>query len=529
MPTLDRPRIEYRTPDDLVGEVQRGLIRIPTFQRSFKWEARDVVMLFDSIFRGYPIGNILLWRRPAPKQRLTIGPLVIDAPETDSALWVVDGQQRITSLVGALVDAETSSDSRFRVHLDLDNAEFHTAGARQVPPRSWIPVSKLLDTRTYLRWVRDNREWLTEDNLSLGDSAAKAIREYQIPTYVVTSADEEPLVEIFARMNSQGKRLRKDEVFQALHSSRSGDGPSTLKDLENVTASLGFGALDNRLALRCVLAFRGGDIFREDFKEEFLSPEDRADTFRNVSESLLEVVRFLQQDALIPHIRLLPYSHFVPVLTRFVGLFGQPEGRAATLLRRWVWRGAVAGTRARGISVADVRNQVESVSGKDPVESAMHLLRLVNTPPEFTVELDKVHFNHAITKINVLGMLASDPHDLLTGASIDIPEALRSGSPLVAVLADTEVPDGLKLANRIVTERKYPDAQRRLTLAPAEVRESHLVDAVALGLLKSGSIEEFTAYRGEALSRAIRWHVSQMAEWGARDAHAVSDLMRRAV
>lgn len=56
MPTLDRPRIEYRTPVDLVAEVQRG----------FKWETSDVLARFDSILRGFPIGNLLLWRRPAP-------------------------------------------------------------------------------------------------------------------------------------------------------------------------------------------------------------------------------------------------------------------------------------------------------------------------------------------------------------------------------------------------------------------------------------------------------------------------------
>jgi hypothetical protein len=34
--TLERPRVEYRTPVDLVREVRAGLIRIPPFQRGFK-------------------------------------------------------------------------------------------------------------------------------------------------------------------------------------------------------------------------------------------------------------------------------------------------------------------------------------------------------------------------------------------------------------------------------------------------------------------------------------------------------------
>jgi hypothetical protein len=65
MAARDRPRVEYRTPVDLVNEVKSGLIRMPPFQRGFKWEAGDVVRLFDSLVRGYPIGNLLVWRRPA--------------------------------------------------------------------------------------------------------------------------------------------------------------------------------------------------------------------------------------------------------------------------------------------------------------------------------------------------------------------------------------------------------------------------------------------------------------------------------
>src|SRR5690606_30064983 len=128
---LGRPQIEYRTPLDLVAEVRSGVLRIPPFQRGFKWAARDVVALFDSVVKGYASGNLLLWRRPAPAQTLRIGAVDVDAPAMDSALWVVDGQQRITALVSGLVAAETTVDDRFRVHLDVESGTFHTAGPRQ--------------------------------------------------------------------------------------------------------------------------------------------------------------------------------------------------------------------------------------------------------------------------------------------------------------------------------------------------------------------------------------------------------------
>lgn len=48
---------------DLVTEAMRGRIRVPHFQRGLKWESSDVAALFDSMYRGYPVGSLLLWKR----------------------------------------------------------------------------------------------------------------------------------------------------------------------------------------------------------------------------------------------------------------------------------------------------------------------------------------------------------------------------------------------------------------------------------------------------------------------------------
>jgi hypothetical protein len=529
MATLERPRIEQRTPEDLVRDVQRGVVRIPQFQRGFKWEAGDIVKLFDSILRGFPIGNLLLWRRPAPEQVLHVGPLTVEAPEVDSALWVVDGQQRITSLVGALSSAHTATDVRFRVHLDLDTGEFHTAGARQQPPTTWIPVSFLLDTATLLRWMRENSGWLSDAHLALADQAAKAIREYQIPTYVVTTIAEGPLLEIFTRMNNAGKRLTKAEVFQALHSQTAGDAPLTLAGIGHVPAEAGFGAMDDQLVLRCVLAYRGGDIFRDDFTSEFESADDRSETFRAVSAALRDVVVFIRDVAEIPHMKLLPYSNVVPVLVRFVRLHGAPEGRAATLLRRWVWRGAVAATHTRGQSVADMRQQIHSVNTHDPVEAASALLKRVPSATRFTATLDKVHFNQAITKINVLGLWSAEPREPSTGSPVDIARLLDHGNPLRPVFDDVDSPLAATVANRvIVTAGTAATLRQDLAQASSEVAESHLLDEHAQRLIADGSSQAFLELRAIALTRAIEQHVDRMAEWGARDGRSVSDLLRSA-
>lgn len=527
MPILARPRIEYRTPEDLVDEVRRGVLRIPSFQRGFRWEATDVVKLFDSIARGYPVGNLLLWRRPAPAQQLTVGTVTIEAEAMDDALWVVDGQQRITSLAAALLMAETTTDTRFRVHFDLDTAKFHTIGSRQHPPVAWIPVSTLHDTKKLLAWMRTNVDWLSDEQVDLAELTAKAIREYQVPTYVVTTPDEDSLVDIFSRMNTTGKPLTKPEVFHALHSSMTPGPPASLAALGRKTGELDFGAIGERLALRCLLAFRGGDIFREDFTDEFDSTADRVETFREVGVLLREVVTFLRTECGISHARLLPYSHALPVLVRFNRIHGVPTGRTATLLRRWVWRGAVAGTRAGGVSKTEVRSQVGAVEAANTVDAAQALLSQVRQYPDFTPELDKLHFRHAMAKINVLGLLSVGPRRLDADEPVDVTRLLGSESPLRRIIPNESSGLASTMANRaLAVPGRGRSLLAELKTAPPSTQESHLVDRPAYMFLIEERYHQFLRYRAYLVAEAITAHVSNMAEWGARDGRAVVDMIR---
>ncbi|HLL69325.1 MAG TPA: DUF262 domain-containing protein [Micromonosporaceae bacterium] len=526
MPSLDRPRIEYQTPVDLVAEVKRGGLRIPPFQRGFKWQSSDVIALFDSILRGFPVGNLLFWRRPAPAALVRVGPLAIDAPEVDSASWVVDGQQRVTSLVGSLAAAEESADPRFRIYLDLDLSQFHSLGARQQAPPHWIPVSRLAGTATLLSWMRDNADWMTEGHVRLADDAAQAIREYQIPTYVVRSDNEDTLRQIFDRLNGTGKPLSKAEVFHALHSGLAGDRPFDLKTIAAISAELGFGGFDERLALRCVLAYRGGDIFRENFSDEFTSADDRADTYREVAACLRAVVEFLRRDAGIPHSKLLPYTHVVPVLVRFVRLHGEPTGRAAQLLRRWIWRDAVAGAAARGVSVAAVRQAVAAVEQPEPYRAARKLLETAPSNSRFVPDLDKVHLNHAAAKLNLLGLVSVGPRDLVTGRPLDLSAVFDRKNVIGEIILDRDVPLAETFANRLVKTSKSRSVRSQLTTAPADFTLSHLVDERGREFLSAGELHRFLSHRADLLREVVRTHVDSMAEWGARDGQSLANMMR---
>ena len=85
-----QPKHETFRLSELRDLVATGRVRIPDFQRSFRWTNQDVVALFDSLHHGYPIGNLLMWKRDAPEHRVIVGSIEIDAPRRSDALWLVE-------------------------------------------------------------------------------------------------------------------------------------------------------------------------------------------------------------------------------------------------------------------------------------------------------------------------------------------------------------------------------------------------------------------------------------------------------
>ena len=190
-----------------------GGIRVPEFQRSFRWDGTDVLALFDSIFRGYPVGSVLLWRKPAPAKRVTLGALTLNAPKRSDALWVVDGQQRITSFINGVSAEAGAIDERFRLVYALENRKFMRANdARNALA---VPLPVLFDIAKLFDWLQQHPE--AREYASDMQAVTGRLRDFKLPASVVEQADESVLRDIFDRMNTAGKKLRSAEIFDAIH------------------------------------------------------------------------------------------------------------------------------------------------------------------------------------------------------------------------------------------------------------------------------------------------------------------------
>ena len=56
------PYLPETTIAATLREVVGGDLVLPAIQREFVWRPEQVVRLFDSVMRGYPIGSFLSWK-----------------------------------------------------------------------------------------------------------------------------------------------------------------------------------------------------------------------------------------------------------------------------------------------------------------------------------------------------------------------------------------------------------------------------------------------------------------------------------
>jgi hypothetical protein len=545
--------------EDVVAKAWNGTIRIPRLQRGFRWTSHDVTLLFDSIARNYPVGNLLFWVRPAPAQTVRLGPFTTDAPSLGRALWTVDGQQRIISLANALrpdpPDRPTGPlDPRFALAYDLDKARF-------VPrPRTeraeTIPLPVLFDLHLLIRWFSDYPE--VADQLDQASNLTRTIRQFEIPAYLVEQDDAAVLPTIFDRMNNAGRPLRRAEVFAALFAPADADqeaSPTITGIAEDVAADLGFGQLDDETVLRAVLARRGPDAAR-DVRGEFdadrraaaeFPDESRDDALTAGRDALVRAVGFLQDEAGVPHMTFMSYRYLLVVLARVFAHHKQLDPRNARLLRRWYWRAALVGTEPfRGSSTGAARAFCSRVRPDDLSGSIQDLLAVVGTDERRLPNVASFRTNDAAGKVVLCALWSQEPRSPRTGKPYDrwqLANALSGRATAADALAT------------IVPPRTLPAEARRwaanaVMLADPDDAPAGEVDAVFttqlttgfsdsgwLGVLRShcmtrdlvrlldGDPAGFLVARQEIISAELRRFVERMCEWEFEDTPPLEYLL----
>lgn len=528
--SLDRrPEARAFKVEDLLGELRRGRMRIPSFQRGLRWDRSDAAKLLDSLWRGYPIGTLLFWETSAEAGEVTFGTVRIGGGARSDALWVVDGQQRLMSLARVLLAPEPDRDD-FALYFDLDKPRFLAPPKDRTADSSrYLPMTEVLDSERLMQWVFQHTADQPERR-ERAFSVGKRIREYEIPAYLVRTNREQTLREIFGRTNSSGHPLGQEQVFDALNEARSQGRPASLRQIVSELAPMGFGLVEEKLLYRLLRVLQGRDVIEGKGEGPLrLDEADAERAYRTTADVARRVIQFLKDDVGIPRYDLLPYKQPFVLLGKFFHLYPDPGVRSRQLLERWVWRGALTGTH-RGDTVS-TRATLDRITEGNEEASVQRLLELVNGRPGTLPNVDDAfNFRFAAGKLLALAMLELKPKDLDSGKLIgtdqtDGAEEEEFPMPPILTRHGAANPAFQSIANRLIHPHRPRLRQRLAEVRDPELLASHGIPEAAAQALRNGDTDGFLSIRTAFLQRHCDLFFARHARWEESDRPSIAALV----
>src|SRR5262245_34213961 len=121
--------------ETLLTFIKSGEIAIPEIQRPFVWDATKVRNLLDSLLEGYPVGYLIAWKNPAIRLK--------DGTSSSGKRILIDGQQRVTALMAALLGREVVTKDyetvRIRIAFHPQEEKFEVSNPAILKDPAWIP------------------------------------------------------------------------------------------------------------------------------------------------------------------------------------------------------------------------------------------------------------------------------------------------------------------------------------------------------------------------------------------------------
>lgn len=355
----------------LIEQVNLGQIRIPAFQRGFVWDAERVAYLMDSIYKGYPFGSVILWQT---KNQLSVerklGPFQLPDSEAEyPILYVLDGQQRLTSIFGVfqselLPEGDASWTKIYfdlSAEVDLQDSQFVCLADEEVDVTKHFPISTFFDTVGY----RKATEVLTTEQAELVDSVQAVFKEALIPTQDIATDDRAKVAIVFERVNRLGVELDVLQLLTAWTWSEDFDLITRFADLAQELAPFGFGEVgdDSNLLLRCCAAVVAGDAGPATLIT--LKGSEVRENFERIENGLKGAIDFLRSNLHVERLINLPYSAMLVPLTVFFAVQDRKALKVTdaqrTELIRWFWRSCFSRRFSAGV-LRNLARDIDEIS-----------------------------------------------------------------------------------------------------------------------------------------------------------------------
>ena len=415
-----------------------GRLHLPDLQRGFVWTSDRVRALYDSLYRSYPVGALLLWE-PKWQGEVPISTRAWDicppdevtqrgVPEPTAvvqpgSLFVLDGQQRLTSIFRMVFRSrlrnKTTPDPDLLVALSSNEewieSPFHLRSRtlqRRMRDGLLVPAEVLFEGvrggNESLAVQRALGEWLTPadplffEALDRANTIRNSILQAEVVAYEIDAdANDDNVIEIFARLNQQGVRLRPGDLAAARLTGQMANFRARAREVVTIKELRGFAAvegheegsrsgafIDTDLLIRGALFLGGGGVrYREAEKSKLQSH------YQNIEASWDSAVKgfvsavALFRNAGVPGGDWLPYRYllFAPAMA---------AARGHELGDRWIaWALAASLWRHYGSEVDTKLAKDAGLAARGDVEGLIEQVKLRAKRPESAVpdEEDLLH------------------------------------------------------------------------------------------------------------------------------------------
>ena len=348
--TFEQPKPDSKKYSELITDIQRGVIKIPKFQRDFVWSIDKTAKLLDSILKGYPIGTFILWQT---SERLNdiknVGNLDIpDTPDGNKVEYVLDGQQRITSLFAAYLGAQIPKvgekkvtnyqDIVVNLGQDIIENDEQIITAEPVSDK-YLPLCDVLNF-SYTK-AKELSGRFSSSELETIDIYSTAFKTYEFSTVVLRKEDIESAIEVFTRINTGGQTLTLFEIMSAKTYDEKQNfdmqvkWDSLLKELKDIK----YDGVSSTVALNVLSLVLSRS--KECKRKTILSLDKQAiiDHWDDVISALKDSIDYFRTTYRIPVSQILPYdSLLVPFAYFFYHNKDKPQSLQRPYLEEFFWR-----------------------------------------------------------------------------------------------------------------------------------------------------------------------------------------------
>ena len=215
----------------LIQQIDLGMIGLPDIQRPFVWADTKVRELFDSMYKGYPVGYFLFWANANVDHTKGIGTAL---KQKHPNLLIVDGQQRLTSLYAVIKAQEIIRENYTKATIVIafnpleEKFEIPDASIRKNPryfqniSLIWEPNINIIKViNEFLQNLKKSVEISEEDEGHIQNAFMhlKNLEAYPFSALELSSSiSEEQVADVFVRINSQGKTLNQADFILTLMS-----------------------------------------------------------------------------------------------------------------------------------------------------------------------------------------------------------------------------------------------------------------------------------------------------------------------